>query len=453
MTPARRARGRAVATISRAVNSVRARTTFVATAAFAIAFIAAAYTLVRVVDTRVKDSERRTANAALQLAYQQLETNNGVIDIQRIDAMMRTPVYVQLYDGITGSRADGLASRSLARVAADGSIDSIDSRFMMIRQRVTLTANQHPGWLVVASPVESANRGVDALRRGLLIATPALTLLVAMIVWWLVGRALLPVEQIRREVESITSRTIDRRVPVPDSDDEIARLAETMNEMLGRLENAQKRQREFVSDASHELRSPISSMRTELEVALAHPDLTDWPITATKVLDEDNRLERLVGDLLQLARLDEGRPLRVEDVDLDDVVLTEAAHARAVPVRTREVSAGRVHGERRVLEMVVRNLLDNAAHHANHEVAVGVHPDDGQVVLTVDDDGPGVPEEDRERIFERFARVDDGRSRNDGGAGLGLALVRRVVSAHNGTVICTASPLGGARFEVRLPDA
>jgi len=122
-------------------------------------------------------------------------------------------------------------------------------------------------------------------------------------------------------------------------------------------------------------------------------------------------------------------------------------------VRTRDVSAGRVDGERRVLEMVIRNLLDNASHHATSEVAVGVQHDDGQVVLTVDDDGPGVPPEDRERIFERFARVDDGRARNDGGAGLGLALVRRVVTAHHGTVVCTESPLGGARFEVRLPAA
>lgn len=436
--------------VSRALNSVRARTTFVATAAFAIAFIAAAYTLVRVVDRRVQDSERRTANAALQVAYQQFQTTN-TIDIRGIDETLRTPVYVQIYDGVTGDRVDGLSSRSLARVGPGGSIERIDSRFMMIRQRVTLQADQHPGWLVVASPVESANRGIAALRRGLLIATPALTLLVAVIVWWLVGRALLPVERIRREVESISSRTIDRRVPVPTSDDEIARLAETMNAMLHRLETAQLRQREFVSDASHELRSPISSMRTELEVALAHPALTDWTAMAGRVLEEDNRLERLVGDLLQLARLDEGRPLRIEDVDLDDVVLTEAAHARPVPVRTGAVSAGRIRGERRVLEMVVRNLIDNAAHHADTQVAVGVQHDDGRVVLTVDDDGDGVPPAERERIFERFARVDDGRSRNDGGAGLGLALVRRVVTAHDGTVVCTDSPFGGARFEVRLP--
>jgi signal transduction histidine kinase len=254
-------------------------------------------------------------------------------------------------------------------------------------------------------------------------------------------------------VESITSRTIDRRVAVPDTEDEVARLAETMNAMLNRLDSAQQRQREFVSDASHELRSPVASMRTELEVALAHPDTTDWPGMARRVLGEHDRLEHLVDDLLQLARLDEGRKLRVEDVDLDDIVLTEANHARRLPVRTSAVSAGRVRGEPRVLEQVVRNLLDNAARHGDSQVAVGVAQSNGHVVLTVDDDGPGVPVPDRQRIFERFTRGDTGRARDDGGTGLGLALVRRVVDAHGGTITCEESPLGGARFAVTLPSS
>lgn len=436
----------------RALRSVRLRTTIVATSAFAIAFVAAAFTLVRVVDARVHDHARRTTAAALQVALQQF-TSTGTVyaaDVEAIERALREPVYVQLYDASTGTRIDGQpAIRSLARFDTSSHMAWSDPRFVVLAERVPTTGGT--GYLVVASSIESATHGVTTLRHTLWWTTPALILLVGAIIWLLVDRSLHPVEQIRAEVESISSRTIDRRVRVPDTGDEISRLATTMNAMLDRLETAQQRQREFVSDASHELRSPIASIRTELEVALAHPDSTVWADTARRVLDEDDRLERLVDDLLQLARLDEGRPLRLDDVDLDDIVLEEAAHARPLPVRTAAVSAGRVRGERRVLEQVVRNLLDNAAHHGSSQVAVGVGSVGDHVELTVDDDGPGVPPEDRERIFERFARADSGRARNDGGTGLGLALVRRVVEAHGGTVHCVDSPLGGARFVVTLP--
>ncbi len=435
----------------RALRSVRARTTLVAAGAFGVAFVIAAFTLVRVVDVRVHDQARRTTQAALQAAAQQI-ANHGPEQVERA---LREPVFVQLYDA-TGTRLDGLAGPSIAKFDRQGRIVSYQyptsGEYFVLRQRVQFLDNTN-GWLIVATSLESANRGVSTLRRVLWFVTPALIALVALIVWLLVGRTLRPVEEIREEVEAISSRTIDRRVPVPETGDEVARLATTMNAMLDRLEAAQRRQREFVSDASHELRSPVSSMRTELEVALAHPDSADWPGMATRVLGEHDRLERLVGDLLQLARLDEGRALRLEEIDLDDTVLTEVAHARRLPVRTAAVSAGRVLGEHRALEQVVRNLVDNAVRHAEREVAVGVHADGDQVVLTVDDDGPGVATEDRDRIFERFARVDAGRARDDGGTGLGLALVRRVVEAHGGTVRYETSPLGGARFEVRLPAA
>jgi signal transduction histidine kinase len=441
----------------RAFRSVRARTTWVAAGAFGVAFVIAAFTLVRVVDVRVHDQARRTTHAALQIAVQQIEARRSP---EQIEQALQEPVFVQIYDR-NGTRLDKFPMRSIAKFDKQGHIVSYTyptgGEYFVLPQVVPIvntdTGESRLGWLVVASSLESANRGVATLRTILWFTTPGLIALVALIVWLLVGRALRPVDEIRNEVESISSRTIDRRVPVPDTGDEVARLATTMNAMLDRLEAAQRRQREFVSDASHELRSPVSSMRTELEVALAHPEAADWPGMAQRVLGEHDRLERLVGDLLQLARLDEGRALRLEEIDIDDIVLAEAAHARRLPVRTAAVSAGRVLGEHRALEQVVRNLLDNAVRHGEAEVAVGVHADSNEIVITIDDDGPGVASEDRDRIFERFARVDAGRARDDGGTGLGLALVRRVVEAHGGTVGYATSPLGGARFEVRLPAA
>jgi signal transduction histidine kinase len=375
-------------------------------------------------------------------------------------------VYFQLIDASSGTNVlSNVSTSSILRLDAKGDpytaklpglkADMVFSQPTPVNYPVidqaTGFASLHNGWLVVAASLENADKSVTTLRHALWLATPLLILLVALMTWFFVTRALQPVESMREEVEEIGASTMDRRVAVPDTDDEVQRLALTMNKMLDRLETSQNRQRQFVSDASHELRSPIASMRAELEVALAHPEAAEWPAVAQRVLGERDRLERLVDDLLQLARLEEAASARREDVDLDDLVLTEAAHARRVPIATTGVSAGRVSGDRRSLEQVVRNLLDNAARHATSAVETSVSSVNGHVVLRVDDDGSGVAPEDRERIFQRFARADDGRGRDQGGAGIGLALVQRVVATHGGTVVCTDSPTGGARFEVTLP--
>jgi signal transduction histidine kinase len=241
-------------------------------------------------------------------------------------------------------------------------------------------------------------------------------------------------------------------VPVPGSDDEIARLATTMNEMLDRIEVGVERQRRFVADASHEVQTPLASLRANLEVALSHPDTTDWPATGADMLSTTGSMERLVHDLLYLARMDdEGPAPQRAPIDLDVVVMEEAAamQVRArVPIDTRQVSAGAVLGRRDELARVVRNLLDNADRHAVSSVQVSLTSDDHTVALVVSDDGPGIPEEDRERVFERFARIDDARARTTGGTGLGLAIVRDVVSAHGGTVHVSDDGL-----VVRLPSA
>jgi signal transduction histidine kinase len=229
-----------------------------------------------------------------------------------------------------------------------------------------------------------------------------------------------------------------------------------MNEMLDRLEDARDRQANFVSDASHELRTPLAVIRTELEVALRSEGTDHWREVATDVLDEDLRMQRLVDDLLFIAK-HEGLADRHERflVDVDDLVLAELRRGSfARPVDASDVSAGQVRGNPDHLARVIRNLLENADRHAHSRVAVHVTSADGLVTLDVDDDGPGVPEADRELVFERFGRSDTARSRATGGAGLGLAIVNEIVTELDGQVTVSRSPwLGGARFTVSLPDA
>ena len=288
----------------------------------------------------------------------------------------------------------------------------------------------------------------------LLIGLPLLIGLVGFTTWRVVGAALAPVESIRSEVASIGATDIANRVPVPASGDEVAGLATTMNKMLDRLEGAQRQQRRFVSDASHELRSPLAAIRQHAEVAEAHPDRTTPRALARVVLAEEDRLERLVDDLLLLARSDEGGlGLRRAVVDLDDLALDEA-HRTATPgllIGTTGVDTTRVVGDATLLRRAIRNLVDNAARHAVRRVEVSTRTDGGTAVISVHDDGPGVPPEHRDSVFRRFVRLDDSRSTTDGGAGLGLAITRDIVAAHDGCVTIGDSPLGGAAVTIELP--
>ncbi len=300
---------------------------------------------------------------------------------------------------------------------------------------------------------------VDArttVRNALLFGVPALLVVVGAVTWWIVGRALRPVEDIREEVERISARELDRRVPDAPGDDEVTRLAATMNRMLDRLQSSQDRQRRLVSDASHELRSPVAAIRQHAEVASQHPDATQVDALATAVLEETDRLQGLVEDLLVLARLDEGGESAAAEVDLDDIVLAEAARLRrmtSIDVDTSGVGAGRVYGSAPALERVVRNLTENAVRYALGRVALGLTQADRRVILTVEDDGPGIASPDRERVLERFVRLDESRGRGTGGAGLGLAIVSEVTANHGGETTLGESPLGGLRVQVRLPAA
>lgn len=311
------------------------------------------------------------------------------------------------------------------------------------------------GASVVLPSLESVRAGVDRFGTTVAIVVPLLVADLAVLIWFMVARALRPVEAIRTQVDRIRGGALDTRVPESGSGDEIDRLAVTMNRMLDRLERATERQRQFVSDASHELRSPLASIRTQLEVATAHPDRADWREVAAGVLDEGTRMEALVADLLALARADEGAiAARREEVDLAELARSEAAERPAPPsFEVRVVGAATVRGDSGALLRVLRNLLDNAARHAGSRVLVVVAGSSDGVVVAVDDDGSGIPPADRERVFERFTRLEEARTRDAGGTGLGLAVVREVVHAHGGTVGVTDSALGGARLEIHLPSA
>ena len=311
----------------------------------------------------------------------------------------------------------------------------------------------NPVRVLVARSTADVAQGVRLLRITLLVAFPLLVILLAVVSWRVVGAALRPVEALRTGAEEITGGARPGRLPVPDSRDEIHRLAVTLNGMLHRLDAARARQRAFVADAAHELRSPLTNMRTELEVAQRLSDSTDWPALADDLLTDVHRLTRLVDDLLLLARADDGATRAAtaptEPVELGQLLAEVAArypavafHRPAVPLLTS--------GDRDALGRAVANLLDNATRHAESKVQLTVASDGAYQKISVVDDGPGIPAADRERVFQRFTRLDDGRARDAGGSGLGLAIVRELIRRHGGTV--TLSDAGpGLRVDVRLP--
>lgn len=333
-------------------------------------------------------------------------------------------------------------------VAAPG--DAAGQREFSVVAVQTRTADGTPVTVYAAASLADREEAVSSARTAMLAGLPPVLAVVAAVTWLVTRGALRPVEGIRRGMEQITASTdLSRRVPEPAARDEIARLARTTNETLAALQSAVERQRRFVADASHELRSPIASLRTQLEVGAAHPELLDLD----GAVQDTVRLQALAADLLLLARLDAGERPADTAVNLTDLVRAETA-ARAsgrAPVHTGELAPARVRGSRGHLARVLGNLLDNARRHAAATVRVSLHAGEGEAVVEVADDGAGVPEGDRERIFERFVRLDDARSRDEGGAGLGLAIARDLTRRHGGTLTVGTAPEGGALFVLRLP--
>jgi signal transduction histidine kinase len=313
--------------------------------------------------------------------------------------------------------------------------------------------------VISAAAYTEVRDSMTALGRALIVATPLLLLLLAGATWLVVGSTLRPIAALRRGAQMVTATGKARELPVPEARDEVRTLAITLNDMLARLDSAQRRQRSLVSDTAHELRSPIASIRAQLEVALDHPAQQDWNQTGRDVLADTLRLSRLAEDLLVLARLDEYQPRTGagRPVDLAVLITEEAERSTGgrVPVTARATGRCVVTGEVEALRRLLRNLIENALRYAKSGVEVSARREAGDAVLTVSDDGPGIPAADRERAFDRFVRLDDARSRDEtgtGGAGLGLAIVRAIARTHGGSAhLEDATP--GLRAVVRLPAA
>ncbi|MEV4469651.1 ATP-binding protein [Nonomuraea sp. NPDC049504] len=436
-------------------QGLRFRLTAAAAAVLALALALSASVLLSVLDraliSTVDDTTMQHAQAVRVAAdagtlTSPITTNDGTI-VQVIDARGRITHVTYGTDRLVPL----LDAPSRAKVLASGQAALLDGRpyAMPGFLRVVVLSADRGQTVVAARPIGEIQTSLATAGRVLFVGTPALIVLLAVASWLMIGRTLRPITALRRGAAEITHTARSRRLPVPQSRDEVHSLATTLNDMLARLEEAEQRQRALVSDAAHELRSPLASIRLQLEVALGHPDGQHWQETAEGVLEDTLRLSRLAEDLLALARLDErgGVPARREPVDLGEVVrqtidrYPEARLAACEPVV--------VTGDALDLSRVLTNLMDNAVRHTTSKVEVALS---GDGVLTVTDDGPGIPEQDRERVFNRFTRLDSGRSRDEGGAGLGLAIVRETVRAHGGTVrLEDASP--GLRAVVSLPPA
>lgn len=398
-------------------------------------------------------------------------TEEGATGIdQEIAATTRTGQLVQVLDpagAVVSASSPRVATRPLTRArAAPGQLvrttvsqlplPDEDDPYLLVVAGVPSGRYR----VVVATPLAAQQQSVHTTLSLILVGAPLLLLLVGAATWVLVGRTLRPVARIRRRVGEIGGSTVAERIPVPPSDDEVARLAVTMNGMLERLDHAARAQRRFVSDAGHELRSPLSTLAASVELARRDPSSRTWRELSPVIDDEVERMTRLVSGLLTLARADEHElTADTRDVDLDDVVDRELRRLRTLGglVVEGDVRPSRVAGDLARLRQVVTNLADNAARHAASTVRLTLReqttPAGRRAVLWVDDDGPGVPGADRERVLERFTRLDDSRTRGSGGTGLGLAIADEVVRAHGGCLRIGQSPTGGCRAEVKLPAA
>ncbi|NUT25952.1 MAG: HAMP domain-containing histidine kinase [Streptomyces sp.] len=470
----------------RLFGSVRARATLGATLVVAVALVAAGAAvllslrsnLIGQAGTEAERTARAVAtDVALKRADQPLSVDNDE-PVQVVDQNNKLLAASEDLERISGTGTDAVRPQqqpSPGATAGDSDDDSDDSDEASslepgeISEHTTFTNGtatldgetddyrfaavhvevEGRGLLTVyaGAPLSAEQSAVNTALTVMLIGFPLLLAVVAGVTWLVTRRALRPVEGIRGEMAAITaSEDLARRVPVPDTHDEVARLALTTNETLAALETSVERQRRFVADASHELRSPIASLRTQLEVGAAHPELLDLD----GAVEDTVRLQGLAADLLLLARLDAGERPGDTRFDLGALAREEAEGRANVTV---EADAVPVTGSRGQLGRVLTNLLDNAQRHARSAVTVTVREEAGRVVVAVADDGDGVAEADRERIFERFVRLDEARSRDDGGAGLGLAIARDVAVRHGGTLTVDRAPAGGALFELRLPQA
>jgi len=447
--------------LHRLAGSVRFRITAIAVAAVLLVLVTASFALVAAQRQLLTENLDETLEQQADALAELLATSRPPQTLTGFGDAEDGIVQVVGAGGVLGSSASVAGRGPVADAPASDTAtfttlnhpfgDEVPYRLLSLR------AEGFEGPLVVhlGAPLDDVEQSVGILSGSLAIALPTAAVALAAVVWWLVGRTLMPVEAIRSELEAISGTDLNRRVPVPTADDEIARLARTMNAMLDRVEEAAQRQQRFVADASHELRSPLARMRSEVEVDLTHGASADLAATHRSVLDEIVGLQRLAEDLLILARSDAAAmPTDRRAVDLDDIVLREARRLRdggRVAVDVGGVTAAQVTGDAHQLARLVRNLADNAARHAASTVKLTLDEQGSSAVLAVADDGSGIPRAEHERVFERFTRLDHARNVAYGGTGLGLSIARDIVRRHGGTIVVDPDHRPGARLIVRIP--
>ena len=455
-------------------RGMRARVTMTAAAGLLVALAAAALLLFNALRVSLTNSVDATARQGAAEVVALINANRlptpvpvaaGTITIQVMNPAGRiidvSPGADRLVPLLTPAQA-AVSARTGGVVLLNGPPFGMPSLL-----RVAAVGAGNGDLVIAAVPYSSAGDSLSVVAKALVFGTPLLFILFTGAIWLAVGSTLRPIDLLRRGAARITATGVPRDLPVPEARDEVRSLAVTLNDMLSRLAVAQQRQRDLVSDTAHELRSPIASIRTQLEVALDHPASQDWAETARDVHADVLRLARLAEDLLVLARLDEQAAAgRGEPVDLAELSHSVAARydGARVPVTTEPPDVPGtpclVAGDRGALDRLLVNLADNAVRYAKSHVTVSVRREGAWVLLAVADDGPGIPAVDRERVFGRFARLDTARSRDgaeDGGSGLGLAIVRATAAACGGTAHLEDGVSGGdppgLRAVVRLPAA
>jgi signal transduction histidine kinase len=446
----------------RSRSGVRVRAAVTAALVVAVALVIASVALVLLFGRSLRSVS--TSGAELVAEQVAMQLSAGAAPADAVRSAAATEALVQVLDAggtVVAASANGLATSGpltdsrpapgeMVATETGGVVADPADDYVLVARGVVGPGG--PWTVLVAGSLATAGRGVEIARNLLLIGCPLLVLVVGGATFVAAGRSLRPVEAIRARVAELTDRDLGQRVPVPAVRDEVGRLAETMNAMLERLQAGQAAQRQFVADASHELRSPLSTIVAALDLVHGRAE-RDEARLATMRLDAD-RLARLVDDLLLLARADErGLTPRADEVDLDELLYAEELRLRSTAevAVALDVEAVRLTGDRAQLGRVVRNLVDNAVRHAAGAVRLGLRRAGADAVLEVADDGPGIPDDERERVFDRFVRLDAGRARAVGGAGLGLAIVAEVVTAHGGRVEALDAPEGGALFRVTLP--
>jgi signal transduction histidine kinase len=443
---------------------VRGRSVLVAVVVVVVAMLVGGTGLVFALQASLEQAVEATGRARAAEVVSRIATDGVPATAATLTDQSRTDAVTLVLDArdrVIGSSRRNVTTALSGQRPAIGAYSSVELDIDTLDERgewkVVTTAVTSPDgtcYVQVAVPVRIQRATVQTVVVLLLAATPLLLAAVAVAVWVLVGRALRSVEQIRTTVAEIDARALTARLEVPPTRDEIAALARTMNAMLDRLQASDRAQRAFVSDASHELRSPLATLSTAAELAGRTSDEDVRSRLLVTMNAELVRMRGLVGNLMTLARVDahDGAAEPV-DVDLDDLVDDEARRLRAtsgleVSVRIEPV---RVRADPARVAQPLRNLVDNAERHAVARIALTLSRQGNEAVVWVDNDGPEVDPADRERVFERFVRLDASRSRDAGGSGLGLAIARAGIASQGGDVRVVEHPAGWCRFEVRLP--